>query len=171
MSYVSSTLYTTRNIINRLQGDTALIALVGPTILNRPPKREGRWTTPTAYDADFRIRPTAYVPESTQGPGRNVFQVPLAYRDTVSVYFMGPSDEERKDILRAAKHRVRLLLTLMSPDTPSSTEPWYFTNDDGRKMWPQRLVTDSGFQTSEALKGESAVESFLLFTFDGLRAR
>jgi hypothetical protein len=182
MVYAPSADYTRARIVERLQDDTIIQDLVG-VILNRPPKRKGDdqiatgGATPSAFDADQRLKPTIYVPEPTRGPGNNQQAFPLAYQDVVRVAFVGPADEERKDILRAAKYRTSLLLRLMYPDalagTHNFTEPWYFINRDGRKMFAEMSPpVDTGLPTSEIMiGGGGSVEGYLIFRYNGQSAR
>ncbi len=171
MPYTPDPQFARTQILNRLNDDSVITTLVG-TVINRPPRRDKDGFTASAFDADMRIKPTMFVPETRQGQGQNNSLHPLAYTESVRVFFVGPADEERKDILRTAKQRTRRLLTLLDPDDPFSDEPWYFINDDGRRMFPQKVVIDSGLDSSEIIVGGGgAVQGFLQFTYDGQRSR
>lgn len=171
MPYTPNTTFAVNAVAARLRADATLAALLTGGIVTRPIVREAG--VPATYlDADKRLKPVAYLSDGGEGPGQNFSDHPNAYQAYVHVYILVNADEERKDIARQAKSRIRKLLMVDNPDgaPPAAGErdPWTWVNDTGRLMFPNRLVSDLGDYDSEMFIG--AREFHLRFSFDGQRA-
>lgn len=152
-------------IKERLESDPTFVGLVLGGIWNREIKREGRGATPGAFDADLFLRPTVVVEGGGEVPSR---LFPGAYLDQVTLHFYCPSDSTRKALITAAHERAIKLLKKAQPDNPSDLTPWWYINDDGRRMFPEAQHSATGFYPSELFLGCS--EKMVTYRFHGTRS-
>ena len=150
-------------VLARLQADPTFLASLPGGAYDRPLSREGRGATPAAFDILNWLK-VAVVVESGDEIGNARF--PGAYRDQVTLHFYGPSDSTRKAMIVAAYERAVKLLKLANPDSPSDTTPWWYVNDDGRRMFTE-AHSATRIYDSEVFVGNS--EKMATFRFHGTR--
>lgn len=163
MPYTPDPTMTVNAVKNRLVADATLMALLPGGFYTRPITRE---STPAAFDADLRLMNSGYVSDSGEG----IFNIskPNSFSSSATVYFLANADEERKDLMRQAKRRAKLLL-LWANASDDAQGHWSFENEYGRLMFPSiGGIADFGTHDSEPLP--RSVVTWFRIEFVGLRA-
>lgn len=164
MPYTPDPTMTVNAVKNRIVADPTIMALLPGGFYTRPVTRG---STSDAFDSDMRLMNAGYVSDAGEG----IFDVskPHSFSSSVFLYFLANADEERKDLMRQAKRRAKLLLLQKDPDDVSQGY-WSFANEYGRLMFPSPRagIADFGTHDSEPLPG-SVVTSFRI-EFVGMRA-
>lgn len=153
--------------MSRLSADATFMASLPGGIYSHTISREGRGKTPQAFDTGLWLKPSVVVESGDESPGdRNM---PGAYRDQITLAFYAPSDAQRKAMIVQAYERAIRLLKLAQPDNPADNTPWWYVNDDGRRMFPDQPTSHSATRIydSEIFKGNS--EKRVTFRFHGTR--